>query len=295
MLGMDDKRNIPSDRLWPLDSQGFILNDARRELIRSPFEAAVLDAVQAYIDHIGEDIDSIYVTGSVARGTAVAGESDLNMFAVTADTVDPELVLQEWVYDAEADLLDQHPCLSDVQLEIWPYYYVFNDPARFSIGAFILKTHSVCVWGSDLAPQLPEFRMSPPIANDDLVQIEADIDTAIEEIEAYPQPDNVRHWCRHAAKQILRAGFGLAQMESGVHTRDVDLCYTYFAEAYPDHAGAMRGVLDVAFNPVDDADRALHWLQTVRGWLLPLVDAWLDDHNPDRNLALVVGDQEEME
>ena len=282
-------------RLWPINQNGDIQNDAHAAHIHPPFEAAVADAVQAYTDHIGADIDSIYVTGSVARGLAVAGLSDLNMFAVLESSVDPDLIFQDWVDEAEETLLDKHPCLSDVQLELWPYYYVFNDPARFSIGGFILKTHSVCMWGSDLSLQLPDYRITPAIANDDLMQIGGDIDGAIEEIEADPSADSVRYWTRWAAKHMLRAGFGLVQVEAGVHTRDIDLSGDIFVRYHPNHAEAMRQVLYYALTPPEVAARALHWLHSVKSWLLPLVEAWLDTHNPYRVLALRVDDLEEIE
>jgi hypothetical protein len=286
---------MPTGRLWPIDSHGHIQNDANPASIHPPFAAAVADAVQAYTDHISADIDSIYVTGSVARGLAVAGVSDLNMFTVLDATVDPDLVFQDWVEEAEEALLDQHPCLSDVQLELWPYYYVFNDPAQFSIGGFILKTHSVCMWGSDLWTQLPDYRISLAIANDDLVQIGDDIDGAVEEIKADSSASSVGYWARGAAKHMLRAGFGLVQVEAGVHTRDIDLCCDYFVRYYPDRAEAMQQVLDYARQPPDDSVMALGWLESVKSWLLPLVEAWLNEHNPTRDIALSVDDLEEIE
>ena len=136
---------------------------------------------------------------------------------------------------------------------------------------FILKTHSVCLWGSDLTTQLPDYRLTPAIANDDLMQIDGDIDGAIEEIEADSSTVSVRYWARWAAKHILRAGFGLVQVEAGVHTRDIDLCSEYFRRYYPDHTEAMRQTLDYALNPPEDAATALGWLRSVQGWLLPLV------------------------
>ena len=286
---------IHQGRLWQIDTNGCILNDAHHDYIQPPFDALVRDAVQAYVDHIGQDIDSIYVTGSVSRGLAVAGESDLNMFAVTTDSVDPDLVLQDWIMNAEEALIAAHDCVRDVQLELWPYYYVFNDPARFSIGGFILKTYSVCLWGGDLAVQLPEYRLTPAIANDDIVQVEDDLQDALSEITDDPTVANVRYWCERAAKSVLRSGFGLVQMAEGVHTRDVDLCCAYFVRHYPQHAGAMARILDYAQNPVADGDAVARWLAEARHWFLPLADAWLDDHNPARDPALLVDDQEEIE
>ncbi|MBZ0299526.1 MAG: hypothetical protein K8J31_07300 [Anaerolineae bacterium] len=282
-------------RLWRIDRSGIIVNDAHTDLIQPPFTALIEDAIRAYSDHIGGDIDSIYLTGSVARGLAVEGRSDLNAFAVLAAAVDPDLVLQDWVTDAECDLLERHPCVSDVQLELWPYYSVFTDPARFSAPAFILKTHSACLWGVDLSTQLPDYRISPAIANDDLVQLVDDLADSAEGIEADPSDDNVRSWCQFAAKSILRSGFGLVQMQEGVHTRDVDLCCAYFVQHHPAYANHMRRALHCATDPIEEAESALSFITGIGGWLIPLADEWLDQHNPARELALPVDDVEAWE
>jgi uncharacterized protein len=282
-------------RWWPLDAAGHILNDAHLDSMQPAFQRVVSAAVQAYIQHIEADLDSIYVTGSVARGLAIPGLSDLNMFAVTAADADPDLVLRDWLPEVETCLLDQFPDLADVQLEIWPYYYVFDDPSRFSIGGFILKTHSVCVWGSDLSTSLPDYQVTPAIANDDLVLLAADLAQARAALAEDPSPENTRYWCRIICKTLLWCAFGLVQMAEGQHTRDVDLGYAAFARHYPGHAREMRRVLDGVNQPLDDADTVLHLLDTTGAWLLARADTWLDQYNPERDLALRVDDIEEMD
>ena len=282
-------------RLWSIDDHGVIQNDARREYLQPPFSALIDNAVRAYVDHIGSDLDSIYVTGSVARGLAIEGQSDLNMFAVTDDNVDPDLVMRDWIKSAEADLILKHPCVREVQLEIWPYYYAFTDPTRYAIGAFILKTHSVCVWGSDLALSLPDYGVTPGIANDDLVQIADDIADTRAAITDDPNPVNVRYWSRTIAKNLLWAGFGLVQMEAGVHTRDMDRCYHYIAQHFPGHAADLRRALDMVDNPSEDAAMLHAYLDNVGEWLIAQANKWLDQYNPSRDGALLIDDVEEID
>ncbi len=282
-------------RLWQIDSNGIIQNDAHHEAIQPPYAALVNAAVQSYVDHIGNDLDSIYVTGSVARGMTVAGESDLNMVAVTGENIDPDLVLQDWIEPAERAIEANHSVVRRVELEIWPYHYVFTDPTRFSIGAFILKTNSVCRWGSDLALSLPDYKITPGIANDDLVQIAEDVAAAQTAISADPGANNVRNWSRSIAKSLLWAGFGLVQMQTGVHTRDVDMCYRYFAQHYPGHAADLRRMLDYVTTPTDDVQTLQADLERCGGWLIAQADKWLDQYNPARDLALLIDDVEAIE
>jgi hypothetical protein len=214
---------------------------------------------------------------------------------VTADNVDPDLVKQGWIDTAERDLLARYPCVSDVQLELWPYYYVFTDPTRYSIGAFILKTHSICLWGSDLTLSLPDYKISPGIANDDLVNIADDITDALDAIADDPSTTNVHYWSRSIAKHLLWAGFGLVQMQTGVHTRDVDICYATFTQHFPGHAADLRRALEMVSAPLADADALKNYLDDVGRWLTAQANKWLDQHNPPHDLALLVDDVEEIE
>jgi hypothetical protein len=284
----------PRGRLWRIEG-GIIRNDAHPDLIRPPFRALVEDVVKAYTDALSADIDSIYITGSVSRGLASERESDLNSFAVLDATSDPDLVLQEWVADAEDALLAKHPYVTDVQMAMWPYFSVFTDPSRFSIGAFTLKTHSACVWGVDLSTQLPDYKVSPAIANDDLVQIADDIADALDAINDDPRAEVVRLWCKHAARCILRSGFGLVQVQEGIHTRDVDVCCDYLVRHFPMRAEEFQQALLYANQPTGTARAALNFIAAAGEWIIPLADEWLDEHNPNRDLALTVDDVEELD
>ena len=66
--------------MWQVDKNGFLINDATKEQITPQYQAVIDDAIKAYRDNIGDDIHSIYVTGSVPRGLAEDGKSDLDMF-----------------------------------------------------------------------------------------------------------------------------------------------------------------------------------------------------------------------
>ena len=287
--------NQPKGRFWQLDAQGYIQNDADRRYIKPPYAAVIRDAVKAYTDRIAGDLYSIYVTGSVARGLVVEGKSDINLFAVLTNTVDPDLVMQDWVLDAEEALIAEHLCIADAHLELWPHNYVFSDPDRFSIGAFIIKTHSVCLWGSDLAEEIPPYKVSAGIANDDIVQIQEDIEEAIAAINDEESPANVRYWCRNVMKHILRAGFSLVMLPAGRHTRDLDLCAATFSEYHPAHAPTMQQALTYAYQPSGKASEVLRFLDATNDWLLPLAHDWLETHNPERDPALKVDDLAEAD
>jgi hypothetical protein len=74
-------------------------------------------------------------------------------------------------------------------------------------------------------------------------------------------------------------------MQAGVHTRDVDLCYQYFAQHFPGHAADLRRALAMVSAPLEDANVLNDYLDTVGGWLIAQAEQWLDQYNPPRDTA----------
>ena len=273
-------------RIWEVNERGFLISDAKLEHIQPPFKAVVDDVVEAYLKHIKQDLHSIYITGSVARGLAVEGQSDLDAIAVLEYYTDPELVMQDWVTRTEAEILAKHDCVSDVQMDIYPHGWLLHDESEFSISAFILKTHAVCVWGIDMSPDLTTYKFSDKetriaIANDDIIQLEPDIDEAIEAIEANNSPDNVRYWCKRICKNIIHSAFGLVMVAEAVHTRDIDISVSYFLKGYPDQERGISQAVDFVLSPTESASEILDYLDTFGAWLIAECNRWLDEHNPE--------------
>lgn len=286
-------------RYWQVDDEGLLLNDARRAAI-APEYGPLLDALVARVTQaIGGDVHSICLSGSVARGLARPGDSDLNAIVVLEESIDPELVLQGWITPAERDLARAHPALvREVQIEVWPQGEIFRDPAEFSIAAFILRTQAVCLWGSSLEAELPDYSLLHhptriAIANDDVVQFADDLAEARNALAEDAHPRAVQGWCRHICKQMLRTGFGLVSVELSRYTRDVDLCAQDFAQGFPAQAAAIAQALSWARQPAADAGAVGAFLADFGVWLEDACSAWLDRYNPARALYFRFEDEDE--
>lgn len=271
--------------LWPLDAGGFILSDASPDKILPPYQAAVAAAVAAYRKHLGTQLSGVYVRGTVPRGQAVPGVSDLDCFAVVSGAA--EDLDDTWLKAAGAEIAQAQPIVSDVQLEIWPLAEVLVTD-RFSEMSFLLKTQSACVWGQDLAPRLPRFKPDAIVANNDISQIRPDIEEAIAALHADGSPPRVLYWCRRIMKNILRTGFSLVMLDEGVFTRDLKLCYEFFARQYPGQDQAMRRVLELAIQPTSDRGVVLDLLTTFGAWMIARADEWLLQHNPSRVVEMPI-------
>ncbi len=281
-----------SGRLWILLPDGTIVNDAAPEKIVPPFVAPVRDLVSLVRERLSDslrDVPSLYLTGSIARGIACPGLSDLDGFLVLPPGVTPQEAGDAELEEASTHIADTHDCISSSQLEVWDRRWVETIGSRFNFFAFVIQTHSVLLAGPDLSNQLPRYRLTAAVPNDDIVQIQSDIEEAVRELWNETDPRDTPYWCRRIAKNILRCGFSLVQLTEGVHTRDLVLC----VEACKRHFSNLSGLIDRAYaltvEPTPDRAVALAFLSEAMDWLIPEANRWLDRYNPSRELALELG------
>ena len=79
---MNNKIEIkPMGSYFELDSDGYIMNPASIEKIQSKWYPAIDDVIEVYKKVCGDKLINIYVRGSVAKGQAVEGISDLDTYA----------------------------------------------------------------------------------------------------------------------------------------------------------------------------------------------------------------------
>jgi hypothetical protein len=270
-------------RLWQLDEEGFLVNEAQSEKIGPPFDAVVTRVKEVYLKYACESIHSIYLRGSIPRGLAIEGISDVDTFAVTFD--DPPLLDLAQLQVESEDILEHHSYITKAEFNFFPYTEVITLD-RFSTQGFLIKTQSVCLYGEDLAPRLPKYRPDKFVANDHLSQIKRDIEKALTGIRNSSKPQNVRYWCRRVMKSIIRSGFALVILDEGVYSKDISLCYEFFVKHFPTQASNMFQAVEFAIEPSSDPAEVLSVLENFGGWLIKKSDEWLEQYNPSREIAL---------
>lgn len=280
----------PVGKLWLLDAGGFILNDAAPEKILSPYDRLVAQVRDAYLEHLGPDVRGVYIRGTVARGMALGGASDLDSFVLVGR--DPETLDLSWKEGVAERLLSLHPYVTGIDLGcIGPEAFANTD--RFSELGLLMATQTACVWGENFIPSLPKYRPGVLVANSDLCQIRPDIEEALTEIDQDPSPEKVRYWCRRIAKNIVRAGFSLTMLREKTYTRDLYPCYKAFARWYPGRTAAMRRSVGYALDPSSEASEVKNFLKDFGGWMVQEADRWLERHNSSRVQELQLSDYPE--
>lgn len=262
-------------RFWKINSQGDLQNDSNWQYVDKTYYQPVDQIKNAILSEFKDKIEGLYLTGSVSRGLAILNKSDLDLFMV----IKPDYSFNEkdrsTLAEIEHAIHNQYRFITDVQIEAWPWDYVFLPNNEFSIGAFIIKTHSIFLLGNDVSSKIEPYTLTWHIANDDVIQIKPDIEEAIFEINRDPSEQNVAYWCKRIMKNVTRACFGLVMLDLGEFTRDVDLCVDSFLKQYPNKRQDIRTVKRLINEPTGNKEAVLEVLNSFGKWVITEAENWL--------------------
>lgn len=170
--------------------------------LQPAFSGVLQDACASLAAHAGDFLDGIYVYGSVARGDATPGVSDLDL----------TLVLRQPPTPPQRDMLDtvrlalqsRHDTVVKIDFDIGHRAQVLAPENLYSWG-YWLKHQCRCVWGEDLAPHFAPFSPSRAIAlavNGDFVQV---LEGYALRLDSERDPAAVVRLQREASRKLIRS------------------------------------------------------------------------------------------
>jgi Nucleotidyltransferase domain. len=204
-------------------------------------------------------IHSIYLYGSVARGEAIPGVSDLDITLLLTKPADSEA----W---RQAFQLEQR-IVSKVDFDIGSVEEALNPEHCHSWG-FWLKHHCRCLWGEDVSAAFPLFRPDRRIAlavNADLRPVLARYREQL--LQASPVPDEKR-LKREAARKLIRATNMLRAEDSAFWPTTLTDYAEQLLACYPAQQADMTYLLAHAVGEANDAafaDRMMDFLAWMEG------------------------------
>jgi hypothetical protein len=238
-------------RAQPVDASGCIVNPCAMHLVSAPWRTVADEVLAGCREALGPALHSFYLRGSVPRGLAIDGESDLDAIALLHSA---PRAGEAWVRELDARVRRQHPGCRGIELRLWPLPGLAGlspqHPTRF-----LLKTQALCLWGPDVTALWPLVPLEAArIVLAALPQALARMRAALASGSG-PDAALTRQRCRWLAKKIVRAGFELVALREQAYTRDLYPCWIGFARHHPAQAEAMRAVLALAVEPSAEASR----------------------------------------
>jgi hypothetical protein len=212
-------------------------------------------------------LHSAYLYGSIPRGTAVPGVSDLDLLlALRAEPTEADRADARALgagLDADFAQIDgAGVVLSSTET-------LLSELERYDLGWFVACLCTPLL-GEDLGRKLPGYEPTSLLARETNGDLGQKLQPWRERVAAAATDDERRALCRFVSRKVVRTGFTLVMPRWGAWTSDLAESAQVFGRYYPERAEQMRAAARVARTP--SADRAalgvLHMLLDDLGpWL----------------------------
>ncbi|QBI54391.1 nucleotidyltransferase [Streptomonospora litoralis] len=249
-----------------LDHDGTIAREGALDRVPTAFTPVVAAARTRITQAFDTRLHSAYIYGSLPRGTAVPGVSDLDLQLALHD--EPTAADRAGAQAIAAALDRAFPQIDGVGILVSSTRALLSELERHDDGFFIACLCTPLL-GPDLAERLPRYRPTPLLAR----ETNGDLDRALPHwraraAEAATDADR-RTLSRSVARRIVRTGFTLIMPRWGGWTSDLAESAELFGRYYPERLQQMRLAAGVGAAP--SADPAV--LATLLGDLGPWLAA----------------------
>ncbi len=236
-----------------LEPDGTIAREGALDRVPAAF-VPVVAAARAHITRTfgSARLHSAYLYGSIPRGAATPGVSDLDLLLVLHD--EPTDTDRTDAKTSEAALDGSFPQIDGAGILLSSARSLLSDLERYD-GGFFVACLCTPLSGPDLAGQLPRYRPTRLLAretNGDLPLVLPRWRTRA--AESVTDADR-KALSRSAARRLVRTGFTLVMPRWGGWTSDLDRSSEIFGHYYPERAEQVRAA--AATGRVPSADPAV--------------------------------------
>ena len=252
-----------------LDPEGYIQPEADLANLQPEYRGLPDATADLLADEFGPRLHSAYLYGSVVRGNAVPGRSDLDVIAVLlAAPADEDRVRADRV---ERALVQRFPVLFSAGVGLSHLQEVHSPAQRYS-GQVFLRELAVCICGEDLRPSLPRTKPSAAVAAGFHADTHAVLARARETLGTSTDPEVVRRVCRMASKRMVQVAFAVVMVREGVWATVLEEQAAAVGAAFPQWAEAARRAAEQGRRPVADAGVVRELLDSFGRWAEKALD-----------------------
>ncbi|MER5399286.1 nucleotidyltransferase [Streptomyces sp. NPDC002599] len=230
-----------------LDAQGYIEREGSPARVPHAFRTVVATARDRIQDVFGARLDSAYLYGSIPRGTARVGRSDLDLLLSLreepTDTDRADARALEAALDKEFAEIDGAGTL------LFSRARLLSDLETHDLGWFVACLCTPLL-GEDLAGHLPRYRPDTLLARETNGDLALLLPRWRERIAAAADTDDARRpLVRSMSRHLVRTGFTLVMPRWNGWTSDLGEMAEAFGAYYPERAADLRGAAVRGYEP----------------------------------------------
>ncbi|HEX2898680.1 MAG TPA: hypothetical protein VHS96_03065 [Bacteroidia bacterium] len=252
---------------YEVDAAGHVVNPCALDNVPLHLRALIKDIGIQYRMHLGMNLMGLYLRGSVPAGKAIPGVSDLDVLGLMR--WNPYQQFLRWERPSFADEMDEalrHHFQTLTHIDHAIAHHDPDFPGRNLSVKMVLKTQSICIWGQDVIPDIPPFKIGKDLCIHQK-WVGPILDTWTDVQDEWPSQAEKVDFIRSCTKTLIRSGFELVMEKEGRFTQDLYPCYATFAKHFPAKAEAMRQVLLLFLNAAALHNQADRILQAIGPWL----------------------------
>ncbi|WP_060982953.1 nucleotidyltransferase domain-containing protein [Vibrio splendidus] len=200
-----------------LDKDGFIENLYSPKNIAPEFQDAVNAVIDSLLSDLPNQIDGIYLYGSVPRGTAIIGSSDLDVSIVLTTPIGQK---EKGVFKLLSDTIPKaYPQVSKLDIDPGFLRDVLQPTEKYH-WHFWIKHCCCCVWGNDLSNEFSLYKPSIEIAQ----ALNGDLSTFLEQMSPSFQTMAGGDVAKVIGKKLVRAAYYFVAEQDGSWYTNLSQC-----------------------------------------------------------------------
>ncbi|WP_165984179.1 nucleotidyltransferase domain-containing protein [Streptomyces sp. YIM 98790] len=248
-----------------LDADGTIAREGHPDRVPAAF-APVVEALRLHLTGTfgSTRLHSAYLYGSVPRGTAIPGTSDLDvLLALHDEPTDADRAAAKAV---EAALDEAFPQIDGAAIGLLSTPAVLSDLERHDLG-FMVACLCTPLSGEDLADHLPRYRPTSLLARETNGDLALVLPHWRARAAAAATDAERRTLNRGVGRKLVRSGFTLIMPRWGGWTSDLSEAAGLFGRHYPRRAEQMRTAAATARTPSADPAVLSMLVEDLGPWL----------------------------
>ncbi|WP_217241400.1 nucleotidyltransferase domain-containing protein [Streptomyces sp. AC555_RSS877] len=248
-----------------LDAQGFIAREGSLGRVPPAFRPVVAAVRDRLLDAFGARLHSAYLYGSIPRGTARVGRSDLDLLiALRAEPTDADRADARTI---DETLDKEFPQIDGGGTLLVSQEQALSDLERYDLGWFIACLCTPLL-GDDLAEYLPRYRPDSLLARETNGDLALFLARWRERIAATADTDEARRpLVRFMSRHLVRTGFTLVMPRWNGWTSDLREMAEVFGAYYPERADQMRSAAVLGYEPSGDPAALRSYVDDLGPWL----------------------------
>lgn len=256
-----------------LDSNSFILSEVSKDKILSEYRIVIAESIAALEATLPTVVHSVYIYGSVVRGNAVKGKSDLDVLIVFKRKLTER---EHGALDAlQEDLSSQYKNLVrevGIADAACTYDEVMDPANRYGWGAY-LKILCVCVYGEDLTKHFGKFKVSPDIAIGFNGDVSEAVQIAVQKIADATTDEEAAKAAAMIARKLIRTCYMMVMTRAQIWTTRLNEQAELFLRYFPEKQQFIDTLQGWTDSPPANQENVLKLLNNDCFWVIDNFEA----------------------